>query len=156
MPTSCISLPLVSLPIYPLNIWLNNGSVIHIWLCHFLALHAFCIFLLSSVYNPKTSSVIFKAVAVKTEVDIWVQKIQLIGTGIQLDEGSRGRKTLVVMLKIELVRKVLEKGTLWKCLLISLILFPTPHPPPFSAFSQNVQSLENLLPLDSSCNMVRN
>lgn len=55
---------------------------------------------------------IFKAVAVKTEVDIWVQKIQLIGTGIQLDEGSRGRKTLVVMLKIELVRKVLEKGTL--------------------------------------------
>lgn len=54
---------------------------------------------------------ILKAVAVETEVDIWVQNIKLIGTGIQLDEGLRGRKTLVVMLKMGLVRKVLEKGT---------------------------------------------
>lgn len=35
---------------------LNYGFIIHIWLCHFFALNAFCMFPLPSVYNKKKKS----------------------------------------------------------------------------------------------------
>lgn len=145
MPISFIPLPLVSLQICFLHICLNDGSKIHIWLCHFLALNAFCIFLLPSVNKSKTSSGDTQGSSSgsrkKSPIQGYLEDAidrnwDAVGWGVERKEGLGGDA------EERDGEEVREQATMWECLLISLVLLPLPlfHP----TFSQNAQNPEKL------------